>query len=288
MSRGKRRDDGPIKVSEAEGAFVAAASRELPGEAFRELFSSDPEDVAEWARRWRVDVPCMLAFAASLQDLARADADDQLADQLAEGTFRLDTAASYRVVPRAWREQLSRVNQLGASPYRRDPLGEIMTAREADERLDSLQLAAPEWSRRRREVRAALAESRHRAQTSDDALRPIAADPVAESRQEFVQRAVHHYNSRAALAESLGAPLYQRHPSPKLHTHARWLVRNHLRRESYDAIADAENVQGADPAKAVEAAIRTFAALIGLRRGGRRGRPRKASLENPISSKTRN
>lgn len=163
-----------------------------------------------------------------------------------------------------------------------------MTAREADERLDSLQLAAPEWSRRRREVRAALAESRHRAQTSDDALRPIAADPVAESRQEFVQRAVHHYNSRAALAESLGAPLYQRHPSPKLHTHARWLVRNHLRRESYDAIADAENVQGADPAKAVEAAIRTFAALIGLRRGGRRGRPRKASLENPISSKTRN
>jgi hypothetical protein len=119
---------------------------------------------------------------------------------------------------------------------------------------------------------------RRRVYENKAVLAPIAADPVRESRENFLARARNHFDARAVRGKTLG----YRKVSPKpslLTTHLDWLVRFQLKGEAFAQIAAACGSVGTR--QTVDAAVRSLARLLELTlrptpRGGARPRPRGA------------
>ena len=102
-------------------------------------------------------------------------------------------------------------------------------------------------------------------------LAPIATDPTAESLDEFVARARLHWMARGRLARSFGArPAGLETEWPNLARDIDWLIRYQVRRESHEAIADADGIEP----ETVKKAIDRVARIIELKRP--RGRAARA------------
>jgi hypothetical protein len=110
------------------------------------------------------------------------------------------------------------------------------------------------------------------ARDPERSLAPIAANPMAESRDTFLLRASGHWEARAALAYERGyTPIVS---APKLELVAEWIARHHLRgtsvpdlaREAPDQIMTASNVHKQ---------MTKFRRAIGLPPRLKPGRPRK-------------
>ena len=109
-------------------------------------------------------------------------------------------------------------------------------------------------------------------------LAPIAANPIRESRDDFLKRAVNHWNARAdevddvlpASGQSVKAPASR----PELRRHIDWLIRYQVKGESWAQVATDPIAVSHDT---VRVEVQRLARLLDLKlRPGRpRGRPRR-------------
>ena len=127
-------------------------------------------------------------------------------------------------------------------------------------------------------LRQLVSDARARALKQSRVRAPIGADPIRESREEFLTRAFNHWNARAvalddvllASDQSVTAPA----PRPELPRHIDWLIRFQVKGESATEIAT-NPIALFRPTVSVE--IRRLTKLLELkpRPGCPRGRPRK-------------
>lgn len=248
-SRGRPQDPSrQIRRAVAEAAFLKTASCELPSEAFQELFDPRHSDVAAWAKRWRVDAPCMLTYATELLvTVERRETGENLSARIVGGKLRFSSGADGR--PRRWALEVARLDRLPPS-YLRQGLSDRVT--------DSF-----------------VSEYRKTELSDDeDALAPVSADPAIESKERFLQRAEEHFAARANRMKRICAWEGPVRLPPSLLQHTEWLVRFQLRNETFLEIAAGVRWRTDDPKKVVEVAVRRLAALIELSlRPLRRGRP---------------
>jgi hypothetical protein len=257
------------RTVDIENAFVQQALRMLPLEAFRRLFRlraqtlGDPRlpiAVQEWARAWTVDAPCMILYAAWLWTEARQlDAADRAKEIDGPGgpTFHLSVGRNFACIPPAnWLAELRLMDETPLSPFRENVLDRIATD-------DDPKAASPQ----------VLAQLRENILDEPEAYAPISADPLHETWATFRRRAETHYRSRRRRLERLQLATIDARRSPELERHVEWLLRFHLKRESYADILRQDS--SASDRTTVVKAIHDIAAAIGLPlRHVRRGRRR--------------
>jgi len=250
-------ESGAMKAAAAQTAFLVAATRELPPEAFHDLFSRRPSGVRAWAVRWRVDAPCMIDYATALLEwAAREPQGSDLKDSIRQKKLHLIwTVRPERTrAERQWQAELARLDRLPVSPFRTLIVDAVSKSKSDDAAWDD-------------ETNAYVR----------DVLAPLSADPTTESQKAFIRRAEVHYAARATRSTRLGAEPVSR-PSPELIQHVHWLVKWHLRGESFRVIAD--GLRAAKEPDAIRVSVARVARLVGLKLTRRPGRPRKGALKS--------
>jgi len=243
------------KQRAAEDAFVRAVQQRLPPRAREALLRlRGPKNVPRWASKWRIDAPCVIAFATELRELAaslpRADRK-----ALINGDLTLALSVEQGDVRRRWGMEIQRLDRLRIS-VRRERLVDRM-APQAREAFRREQLAS-----------------------DDQSLAPVSADPSHESKARFLERATDHYDARTARFNERwsvdGSEVAMERVAPQLRRHIEWLARFQLG-ESCRQIAQQEPQNAAVDPMTVRKGITRAAALIGLLtlRQETVGRPRR-------------
>lgn len=244
---------GLAQRAAAEMAFLIALNAHLPVDAFRELHSLKPQGIPRWLKKWNVNAPCVKASAAAIVTVAR---------RRGPGLRVLPVAfvVSYRrELPRDWRVEVSRLNALPMDSWLEDVVGTV--AEHASNKLPAAE---------REQLNQWLAAEREKLLSDDRVLAPIAADPMRESREGFLNRADNHWNARMKRARAMGG--IDTAPKPQTYDHADWLARN-LCGESIQRIGDSVFRRR----QAVAEGIRTIADLVRFRRSARKPNRRSVS-----------
>jgi hypothetical protein len=253
------------KAADAQTAFVIAAWRALPLKARRQLFSRRAEKEAHWAKRWRVDAPCLVEYAKELRafDAACRPAARSRAKEPPLGTgavgcepWLMESDVDRRISvppPPQWLSERKRLDKLPHSL--RVSLSDKVTASYLDEYRGG-----------------PIADD-------EEMLAPVAADPLQETKDHFMSRAEDHFRARQLrlrrIAKDAGFTSNPPAQTPELAKHVGWLVRFQINDESASAIARSSGLHGPDQRVTVAKAIRQLARLIGLPlRPVARGRPR--------------
>ncbi len=241
------------KRAAAQAVFVSAVQRALPAAALKQLCAlRGPKNVPRWARKWRINAPCMIEFAVHLRDFAAALSPAERT-QLIQGKIRLDCTVAQIPRLKEWAVELKRLDALSSSVLRESLADRVTTD--------------------------FLGNSRRRQRLNDvTSLAPLSADPLRESLGHFVQRATEHFAARdQRLKEQKTTAGLRPGPirvSPQLRTHVTWLVRFQLG-ESYRQIARSEGFHHETGDVTVRKGVTEAAELVALpvRRKGRVGRP---------------
>ena len=246
-----------VRAAAAQFAFVVAAVRVLPPSAVGDLFRCrSAAATAKWALRWRVNAPCMVAYANELRSakLVRSERE-----ALSEHTLRLDVASD--ALPTELRLARSAIDTLRLIPL------ELVHPLRA---LDQLPRSMTRETLRDRVADSYVETYRQRELWEDTAiLAPVAADPIRETREHFLARAEEHYTARdlylRPAAAAAGFPIGRSKPAPELAKHVAWLVRFQIRGESFGAIASGANGERARAnAATVRIAVQRMARIVGL------------------------
>ena len=252
------------KAADAQTAFVIAAWSALSPKARRKLFSCRAEEVPRWAKRWRVNAPCMVEGAQELRVLAaNSPKGEALGRALWRRQIRVDRAFPVPRLPE-WLVELKRLDKLPF--WMRLGLSDKVVASHIKEYRDS-----------------ALVDD-------EDMLAPAAADPFRETKKHFMDRAEDHYGARRLRFRRIGdAGRFTTTPpklSPELHKHVDWLVRFQTRDESPAEIAKSSGLVGTGQQTRVKKAIQDVARLIGLPlRKERRGRPKLKPADDLVEAR---
>jgi hypothetical protein len=254
---------GVTHRTDAKNEFVRRVYSHLPARAIEE-FSLLPSAraVGEWAKRWRVNAPCVVKDATSRWAQVRSRGGARLTGWHWEG-------ADPSLVEK-WRDELRALNALPVdtvgleNPVALFTREWIRTGRA--EAFEASGVLTP-----KKEMKDAGLDYCDRVLANPSVRAPIAADPLRESLTDFLERARCHWDARAACASKRGFTATS--PRPSLLQHADWLARYQVCGESYRAIARTARRD----IQAVREAVSKTAALVSirLRRPDKGGRPKR-------------
>jgi hypothetical protein len=220
----------------AAAAFVSAVVQYLPDavSADSELRAIPNDEHADdavlaWTQRWSIDCPCVREWARG----------DVIVRSTAGRGARLVAVSTGRDVSDEWWRNLEELNNTVLDASGRDPR-DVFTSDHSGRVVE-----------------------KHRSSS------PIAANPVAESLDQFVERARQHWHARAELARALGYRSIA--PRPQLERDAMLLAQHQMDGRSIRELAATWQLEPA----ALRKALTTLRQTLGLAPRQNRGRPAK-------------